>query len=141
MNITRLHLINIKGIKDLDLKMHLFPNKPTIFVYTALFCQHKKITGLRCKILCSPIPFQFIILEAFIHFIRYVVVQRLMKARRVVEAEVGADTFPQFLHVLVAFKVDVLVLEASPETLNPDVVQSPVLSVHAYFDVMVFKNL
>ena len=33
--------------------------------------------------------------------------------------------------VLVAFEVDVLVFEPSLETLNPDVAQSPALSVHA----------
>lgn len=59
---------------------------------------------------------------------------------RVVEVEVGVDSFLQLLHVLVAFEVDVLVLEASSETLNPDVVQGPVLSVHADLDVIVFKN-
>ena len=39
----------------------------------------QNFSGLRCKNLCSPFPFQFIVLEAFIHFIRYIVIQRLMK--------------------------------------------------------------
>ena len=50
-----------------------------ILLSTALFSQHKIFTGLRCKKLCSPFSFQFIVLEAFIHFIRYIVIQRLMK--------------------------------------------------------------
>lgn len=43
--------------------------------------------------------------------------------------------------VLVAFEVDVLVFEPSPETLNPAVAQSPALSVHANLNAIVFKNL
>ena len=39
----------------------------------------------------QPVFFQFIVLEAFIHFIRYIVIQRLMKPRRVVEVEVGIN--------------------------------------------------
>lgn len=48
MNITRLHLINIKGIKDLDLKMHLFPNKPTIFVAPNGFGKSSLAHGFEC---------------------------------------------------------------------------------------------
>lgn len=68
---------------------------------TALFCQHKIFTGLRCKNLCSQIPFQFIAQEAFIYFIRYVVVQQLMKARRVVEVEVSVDFLPPPVIVII----------------------------------------
>ena len=63
-----------------------------------------------------------------------------MKACLVVEIEVGVDSFLQFLHCFIAFKVDVLVLEASPQTLNSDVIQSPVFSVHTDLYVIVFKN-
>ena len=62
-----------------------------------------KAIGLRCKNLCSLFPFQFIVLEAFIHFIRYVVVQRLMKPRRVVEVEVGINSCLQIFHCFIAF--------------------------------------
>ena len=107
---------------------------------TALFSQHKIFTGLRCKKLCDRFSFQFIVLEAFIHFIRYVVIQRLMKPRRVVEIEVGVNSFLQFLHCFIAFKVNVLVLETSPKTLNSDVIQSPLFSIHADLDVVIDKN-
>ena len=63
-----------------------------------------------------------------------------MKACLVVEIEVGVDSFLQFLHCFIAFKVDVLVLEASPETLNSDIIQSSVFPVHADLYVIVFKN-
>lgn len=43
--------------------------------------------------------------------------------------------------VFVAFEVDVLVFEPSPETPNPDVTQSSALSVHATLNAIVFKNL
>ena len=49
-----------------------------------------------------------------------------MKPRCVVEVEVGIYAGLQVFHCFIAFKVDVLVLGASPKTLNPDVVQSPV---------------
>ena len=97
-------------------------------------------TGLRCKKLCSPFSFQFIVLEAFIHFIRYVVIQRVMKSRRVVEVEAGINAGFQVFHCFIAFKVDVLVLETSPKTLNSDVIQSPLFSVHADLDVVIDKN-
>ena len=63
-----------------------------------------------------------------------------MKPRRIVEVEVGINSCLQVLHCFVAFKIDVLVLEASPKTLNSDVVQSPVFSVHADLDVVINKN-
>ena len=63
-----------------------------------------------------------------------------MKPRRVVEIEVGIYAGLQVFHCFVAFKIDVLVLEASPKTLNSDVVQSPVFSVHADLDVVIDKN-
>ena len=63
-----------------------------------------------------------------------------MKACLVVEIEVGVDSFLQFLHCFIAFKVDVLVLETSPKTLNSDVIQSPLFSVHADLDVVIDKN-
>ena len=63
-----------------------------------------------------------------------------MKPRRVVEVEVGIYAGLQVFHCFVAFKVDVLVFEASPKTLNPDVVQRPVFSVHADLDVEIDKN-
>lgn len=88
----------------------------------------------------QPVSFPVHLLEAFIHFIRYVVIQRLMKPRRIVEAEVGIYTGLQVFHCFVAFKVDVLVLETSPKMLNSDVVQSPVFSVHADLDVVIDKN-
>lgn len=69
--------------------------------------------------------FQFIVLEAFIHLIRYVVVQQLMKGDLAVELEPGVDSFLQFLHCFTGFKTDVLVPEASPQTFNSDVIQSP----------------
>ena len=59
-------------------------------------------------------------------FHQAVVIQRLMKPRCVVEVEAGIYAGLQVFHCLIAFKVDVLVLGASPKTLNPDVVQSPV---------------
>ena len=73
-------------------------------------------------------------------FHQAVVIQRLMKPRRIVEVEVGINSCLQVLHCFVAFKIDVLVLEASPKTLNSDVVQSPVFSVHADLDVVINKN-
>ena len=63
-----------------------------------------------------------------------------MKSRRVVEVEVGINAGLQVFHCFVAFKVDVLVLETSPQTLNSDVVQSPVFSVHADLNVVINKN-
>lgn len=63
-----------------------------------------------------------------------------MKPRCVVEVEVGIYAGLQLFHCLIAFKVDVLVLETSPKTLNSDVVQSPVFSVHADLDVVIDKN-
>ena len=63
-----------------------------------------------------------------------------MKPRRVVEVEVGIYAGLQVFHCFVAFKIDVLVLEASPKTLNSDVVQSPVFSVHIDLDVVINKN-
>ena len=63
-----------------------------------------------------------------------------MKPRCVVEVEVGIYAGLQVFHCFVAFKIDVLVLEASPKTLNSDVVQSPVFSVHIDLDVVINKN-
>ena len=63
-----------------------------------------------------------------------------MKPRRVVEVELGIYAGLQVFHSLIAFKIDVLVLEASPKTLNSDVVQSPVFSVHIDLDVVINKN-
>ena len=63
-----------------------------------------------------------------------------MKPCCVVEVEVGINAGLQVFHCLIAFKIDVLVLEASPKTLNSDVVQSPVFSVHADLDVVIDKN-
>lgn len=48
MNITHLHLSNIKGISDLDLKMNLFPNKPTIFVAPNGFGKSSLAHGFEC---------------------------------------------------------------------------------------------
>ena len=55
----------------------------------------------------------------------------------VVEVEIGTYTRFQLPHGLVEFQVDVLVLEAPPQTLHPDVVQCPPLSIHAHLNVMV----
>ena len=63
-----------------------------------------------------------------------------MKPRRVVEIEVGIYAGLQVLHCFVAFKIDVLVLEASPKTLDSDEGLSPVFSVHANLDVVIDKN-
>ena len=63
-----------------------------------------------------------------------------MKSRRVVEVEVGIYAGFQVFHCFIAFKVDVLVLETSPKTLNSDVIQSPLFSVHADLDVVIDKN-
>ena len=63
-----------------------------------------------------------------------------MKSRRVVEVEAGINTDFQVFHCLIAFKVDVLVLEASPQTLNPDVIQSPLFSALADLDGVIDKN-
>ena len=57
-----------------------------------------------------------------------------MKPNTVIEAEIGTYTRFQLPHGLVAFQVDVLVLEAPPQTLHPDVVQCPPLSVHAHLN-------
>ena len=59
-----------------------------------------------------------------------------MKPLRVVKVELGFDAGFQVFHCFIAFKVDVLVLETSPKTLNSDVVQSPLFSVHADLDVV-----
>lgn len=48
MNITHLHLSNIKGISNLDLKMNLFPNKPTIFVAPNGFGKSSLAHGFEC---------------------------------------------------------------------------------------------
>ena len=63
-----------------------------------------------------------------------------MKPRRVVEVEVGIYAGFQVFHCLIAFKIDVLVLETSPKTLNSDVIQSPLFSVHADLNVVIDKN-
>ena len=68
------------------------------------------------------------------------VIQRVMKSRRVVEVEAGINTDFQVFHCFIAFKVDVLVLETSQKTLNSDVIQSPLFSVHADLDVVIDKN-
>jgi len=60
--------------------------------------------------------------------------------RRVVEIEIGIYAGLQVLHCFIAFKVDVLVLEAPPKTLNPDEGLSPVFPVHADFNIVVFKH-
>ena len=63
-----------------------------------------------------------------------------MKPGCVVEVEVGINAGLQVFHCFVTFKVDVFVLETSPKTLNSDVIQSPVFSVHADLDVVIDKN-
>ena len=63
-----------------------------------------------------------------------------MQSRRVVEVEVGIYAGLQVFHCFIAFKVDVLVLETSPKTLNSDVIQSPLFSVHADLYVVIDKN-
>ena len=67
-------------------------------------------------------------MEAFIHFIRYIVIQRLMKTGCVVEVEVDIYAGLQVFYCFIAFKIDGLVFEAPPKTLNSDVVQSPLFS-------------
>ena len=64
-----------------------------------------------------------------------------MKPSTVVEVEIGTYTRFQLPHGLVALQVDVLVLEAPPQTLHPDVVQGPLLSIHAHLNVMVSKHI
>ena len=64
-----------------------------------------------------------------------------MKPSTVVEVEIGTYTRFQLPHGLVALQVDVLVLEAPPQTFHPDVVQCPPLSVHAHLNVMVSKHI
>ena len=63
-----------------------------------------------------------------------------MNPRRVVEVEAGIYAGLQLFHCLIAFKVDVLVLETSPKTLNSDVIQGPLFSGHADLDVVIDKN-
>ena len=46
----------------------------------------------------------------------------------------------QVFHFFIAFKIDVLVFETSPKTLNSDVVQSHLFSVHTDLDVVIDKN-
>ncbi len=51
-----------------------------------------------------------------------------MKPRRVVEDEAGIYAGLQVFYYFIAFKIDDLVFEAPPKTLNSDVVQSPLFS-------------
>ena len=62
-----------------------------------------------------------------------------MKALRVVILEVGVDSCFKVLHRFIAFKVDVFILEASPQTLYPYIVQRTVTTVHTDFN-SVFKQ-
>ena len=64
-----------------------------------------------------------------------------MKPSTVVEVEIGTYIRFQLPHGLVEFQVDVLVLETPPQTLHPDVVQCPTLSIHAHLNVMVSKHI
>ena len=64
-----------------------------------------------------------------------------MKARRVVKVEVVFYSRLQLLHRIVAFQVDILVLEALPQTLDTNIVQCSLFSVHADFDVVLFQHV
>ena len=57
-----------------------------------------------------------------------------MKAFRVIESHVPFDPFLQFKHCAVVVQEDVLIFERSPESLDKDVIQSPVYAVHANLD-------
>src|SRR5574344_158320 len=67
------------------------------------------------------------------------VIQALMKSCLVVVVEVGVYSCLQLSHCFIAFKVDILVLEAPPQTLDSYIVQSTVPAVHADFYVVVFQ--
>ena len=64
-----------------------------------------------------------------------------MKPSTVVEVEIGTYTRFQLPHVLIAFQVDVFIFEASPQTLNSDIVQCPPCSVHTDLNVVISKHL
>ena len=53
----------------------------------------------------------------------------------VVVLDVAADSFPGDVQVVVGVQVDVLVLQAPPESLDEDVVPPTALAVHADPDV------
>ena len=77
---------------------------------------------------------------ALIDFVRCLIVVRCVKPFPVVELHVAFNPGLQLDHRPVVVEVDVLVLQASPEALDEDVVQSSVHAVHADFYMVSFEN-
>ena len=63
-----------------------------------------------------------------------------MRPLVVVVIEELPESGGQLLHGFVVLEIDVIVLHRAPQALDHDVVGGPAFSVHANFDIVVFKH-
>ena len=78
--------------------------------------------------------------SASIHDFRRFVSQRLMRTLAVVEGEILGQADRQFAHCGIAIQIHILVLDASPETLDEDVVKGTAPPIHADDDILAFQG-
>ena len=74
-----------------------------------------------------------------INFIRGPIIQRRMKPFGVVKLEVSLQVTPRIENRRILMKVNFLVFDTAPETLNENVVEGPATAVHADSDIFVFQ--
>ena len=74
-----------------------------------------------------------------INFIRGPITQRLVEPLVVVKPEVSLQVTSGIGNRCVLMKVNFLVFDATPETLNENVVEGPATAVHADSDIFVFQ--
>ena len=72
---------------------------------------------------------------------RCLVSKALVKPLVVVEAEVSVQASPQFVSRFARVQVHVLLLHATPQPLDEDVVQGTATAVHADGNAVVFQQL
>ena len=69
------------------------------------------------------------------------VLQALVRTLLVVEVEVCRQPLGRLQSILIAVQVNLLIFDAAPHTLDPDVVQRPTSAIHAYLDILVLEQL
>ncbi len=86
-------------------------------------------SGLRSGRLCGPVfP---------VHAIGRASVQRAMRPEVIIEVDVVFEPLLRVTNRLVRVEIDLLLLEASPETLHKDVIPPPAAAIHTDLDALV----
>ncbi len=73
--------------------------------------------------------------------IRGLSTERGMRPARVIEVEVRCELSASLGDALVGMQIDVLLLDAAPQSLDDDVVDPATLAVHADLDALVFQDI